>query len=176
MLALFTTAMTNLPPTSTTVATLPQSRVSTPNLTGSPSSNTSRRFKTPAERKALLQKDPWIDSSRVTPKKVHCLGCGSDVKLDMRAGADYYPTAWNKHKVNCVYIKEGRRKADEESGEQSDQNEEAIQPQFTLPVGWTPASLGGAGLTMQSTGDLLRAMGNQGELFWGSRPATHRLS
>ncbi|KAK1233517.1 hypothetical protein PQX77_003328 [Marasmius sp. AFHP31] len=167
--------MTNLPTTSTTIATLPQSRVLAPSSTDLPSNNSSRRFKTPAERKALLQKDPWIDSSRVTPKRVHCLGCGSDVKLDMRPGADYYPTAWNKHKVNCVYIKEGRRKADEESGEQRNQ-EETIQAQFTLPVGWTPASLGGAGLTMKSTGDLLRAMGNQGELFWGSRPATHRSS
>ncbi|KAL0066665.1 hypothetical protein AAF712_006268 [Marasmius tenuissimus] len=165
---LFTTPPASTPPLAST---------STPSETVSaPSTQTqTKRFRTAAERKAQLERDPWIDSTKVTPKKVRCLGCGNDVKLDMRAGADYYPAPWNKHKAACAYIKEGKRKGDEESGEKGGRGANKVatadQP-ATLPVAWTTASLEGGGLTMQSSGDLLRAMGNQGEFFWGSRPST----
>ena len=105
-----------LPPANTPI----RSSTSTPNSTDKTLNNPVKRFRTAAERKAQLESDPWIDSTRVFPKKVHCLGCGNDVKLDARVGAEYYPSLWNKHKVVCIYIKEGRRKEKEETGE-SDQ-------------------------------------------------------
>ncbi|KAL0570857.1 hypothetical protein V5O48_011099 [Marasmius crinis-equi] len=166
---LSTTPSASAPPSNSTPA---------PTETASASISTAptKRFRTAAERKAELERDPWIDATRVAPKKVRCLGCGNDVKLDMRAGADYYPAPWNKHKMACAYIKEGKRKADEESEKNvknANKNGSSKQPGPTLPVGWTHATLeGGGGATLQSSGDLLRSMGNQGDLFWGSRPST----
>ncbi|KAG7091706.1 hypothetical protein E1B28_008107 [Marasmius oreades] len=140
-----------------------------------------KRFRTSAERKAELERDPWIDPAKITPKKVRCLGCGNEVKLDMREGSEYYPAPWNKHKKACRYIKEGRRKADETEDGETRKASDAIITDTTvnsnqkgpvLPAGWTRASLEGGGLTLKTTGDLLRELGRQGPMMWGSRPST----
>ncbi|KAG7086959.1 hypothetical protein E1B28_002876 [Marasmius oreades] len=155
-----------------------------------PPSPTTKRFRTSAERKAELQADPWLDPTKVTAKKVRCLGCGNDVKLDMREGSDYYPARWNKHKKSCRYVQEGRRKADGDQEQESGHfmattpydettpgsrtpvSKPSAAAPIGFPVGWTASSLKGGGSTIKSTADLLREIGREGPLIWGSRPST----
>ncbi|KAF9254555.1 hypothetical protein L218DRAFT_968073 [Marasmius fiardii PR-910] len=154
------------------------------------STGPTRKFRTAAQRKAELEADPWLDSTRVTPKKVRCLGCGNDVKLDMREGSEYYPARWNKHKQTCRYVLEGKKKADEPEGSGGGGQQMtgpssgtttpggahipviSKPPINVLPVSWTASSLKGGGSTMKSTADLLRELGRDGQMIWGSRPST----
>ncbi|KAJ7214383.1 hypothetical protein GGX14DRAFT_610743 [Mycena pura] len=51
-----------------------------------------------AERKALLEADPWVHSV-VGATEVVCEGCRQTIKLDARSR--YYPGLWEKHRDRC---------------------------------------------------------------------------
>ncbi|KAJ7470224.1 hypothetical protein B0H11DRAFT_2434417 [Mycena galericulata] len=57
-----------------------------------------------AERKFILEKDPW--TGLVDKKRVVCRGCGRTIKLDARS--DYYPGLWEKHRMRCQDIRNGK--------------------------------------------------------------------
>ncbi|KAK7034603.1 hypothetical protein VNI00_012234 [Paramarasmius palmivorus] len=140
-----------------------------------------KRFKTAAERKKELENDEWCDKTRILPKKVRCLGCGNDIKLDQREGYDYYVTPWKKHKLTCKNVKEGKMegnmKKNDNSGAQKARNgfvrpipdPESLDTAIkTSPVDWSVRNhpIPG-GFTMITSGALMRGMGNQGTFLWG---------
>ncbi|KAJ7114878.1 hypothetical protein C8R44DRAFT_855510 [Mycena epipterygia] len=61
--------------------------------------------RTEAERKAVLDNDPWTLSVGFTD--VVCRGCNRSIKLDGRCR--YYPGLWNKHRERCVGVQKGRK-------------------------------------------------------------------
>ncbi|KAJ7206918.1 hypothetical protein GGX14DRAFT_637234 [Mycena pura] len=63
-----------------------------------------------AERKALLEANPWVYS--VSATEVVCEGCRQRIKLDARFR--YYPGLWEKHRDRCdgVRVKRACRRAD----------------------------------------------------------------
>ncbi|ESK82760.1 hypothetical protein Moror_5646 [Moniliophthora roreri MCA 2997] len=149
------------------------------------SESTSKRFRTAAERKAELQSDPWIDQTKITTKKVRCLGCGNDIKLDKREGYDYYVTPWNKHKKACKYVKEGRMTDKLRSGPElvaEKTRDGLLHPLVVLGSTETtrtstPLDLNiqnhpvPEGFAMITSGALMRGMGNQGLFLWGIPPS-----
>ncbi|KAJ7197795.1 hypothetical protein GGX14DRAFT_667615 [Mycena pura] len=60
-----------------------------------------------AERKALLEADPW--ALAVSATKVECGGCRQTIKLDARSR--YYPGLWEKHRDRCDGVRMKRAAA-----------------------------------------------------------------
>ncbi|KAJ8076887.1 hypothetical protein PM082_001310 [Marasmius tenuissimus] len=57
-----------------------------------------------SQRRTLLENDPWIDQSRLTPHAVVCRGCGRTLALDKNPTRKYYPGHWKHHRSRCTAI------------------------------------------------------------------------
>lgn len=70
-----------------------------------PPSKRKKTARTEAERKAVLDDDPWTLSVGFTD--IVCRGCNRSIKLDGRCR--YYPGLWNKHRERCAGVQQGRK-------------------------------------------------------------------
>uniref|UniRef100_A0A0W0FRU0 Uncharacterized protein n=1 Tax=Moniliophthora roreri TaxID=221103 RepID=A0A0W0FRU0_MONRR len=57
-----------------------------------------------SQRRSLLENDPWIDRSQLTPHSVVCRGCGRTLSLDKSPTRKYYPGHWKHHRARCNAI------------------------------------------------------------------------
>ncbi|KAF7369700.1 hypothetical protein MVEN_00301500 [Mycena venus] len=94
--------------------------------------------RTEAQRKALLEADPWIRPGTVAPHHVGCLGCKHTIKLDGRSR--YYPGLWEKHRLRCAGV--NMDKGCTAGGQNSDDESELSEcPAIEQPVASTSKSI-----------------------------------